>query len=99
MSVTRRSLIQSSAAASAWLATASRARAQARPVIKVGYMNDQSGAYRDITGPTGAACARQAVAEFTAGGRGFDVELIVGDHQNKADVASAIAGQWFDRDG
>jgi branched-chain amino acid transport system substrate-binding protein len=98
MSLTRRSLVQSSVAASL-LAVAPQARAQGRPVVRVGYMNDQSGAYRDITGPTGAACARQAIADFMTAGRSFDVELVVGDHQNKADVASAIAGQWFDRGG
>ncbi len=56
-----------------------------------------SGPYRDIGGPSGIACARQAVQDF--GPRGFAVEVVFADHQNKPDVASNIARQWFDRDG
>jgi len=53
--------------------------------------------YRDIAGETGAACARQAIAEF--GNQGFAVELIHADHQNKPDVGATITRQWYDRDG
>ena len=41
-----------------------RARAQSKPVIKIGVMNDQSGPYRDVNGPTGVICTKQAVQEF-----------------------------------
>ena len=77
------------------------ARAQvgptARPTIRLGVMNDQSGPYRDDGGPTGAVCVRQAVQEF--GDHGFTVEVLVADHQNKPDLGASIARQWFDRDG
>jgi branched-chain amino acid transport system substrate-binding protein len=72
------------------------ARAQ-RPLIRLGVMNDQSGPYRDDGGPTGAICARQAVQDF--GDHGFDIEVLVADHQNKPDIGAGIARQWFDRDG
>ena len=74
-----------------------RARAQARPVIKIGVINDQSGVYRDVNGPTSVACTRQAIQEFAAGG--FDVEVRVADHQNKPDIGAAITKQWIDQDG
>ncbi len=86
----------------ALLATAAAAPlvrpARAQPaVIKIGVLNDQSGVYRDISGPTSVACVRQAVEEF--GSKGFQVEVVSGDHQNKTDVGTTIARQWIDRDG
>lgn len=71
-------------------------RAQSAP-IKIGVLNDQSGPYRDNTGAGSVVCAQQAIAGF--GDRGFPVQLIVADHQNKPDVAVSIARQWFDQDG
>ena len=96
MAPTRRSLLVSATAA----ATAPRfpARAQA-PAIKIGVLNDMSGPYRDASGPTSAACVRQAVEEFRAARGGFEVEVVAADHQNKPDVGSNIARQWIDRDG
>ena len=71
-----------------------RARAQSRPVIKLGVLTDLSGPYKDSTGPGSVTMTRQAVQEF--GDKGFDVEIISADHQNKPDVGSAIARQWCD---
>ena len=90
MPMTRRALL---GAAGASAATAPRARAQKRPVLRIGVLTDMSGPYRDIAGPNGLACARQAVQEFDAGG--FDVEVLSADHQLKPDLAVAIAKQWF----
>ena len=74
-----------------------RARAQAANTVKIGVLTDMSGAYRDINGPVAVAATRLAAQEF--GNRGFAVEVIFADHQNKPDVAVSIARQWFDRDG
>jgi branched-chain amino acid transport system substrate-binding protein len=71
--------------------------ARARPVIKIGVMNDQSGPYRDVNGPTSVICTKQAVQEFAAAG--FDVEVLSADHQNKPDVAVSLAREWFDQRG
>jgi branched-chain amino acid transport system substrate-binding protein len=60
-------------------------------------MNDQSGVYRDLTGPTSVACTQQAVQEW--GDHGFAVDVLVADHQNKPDLAASIAKKWFDEDG
>ena len=96
MQLTRRAMIAGAVTAPS-LAPLGRARAQARPVIKIGVINDQSGPYRDVNGPTSVACTRQAIQEFAAGG--FDVEVVVADHQNKPDIAAAITKQWIDQDG
>ncbi|NOG73027.1 ABC transporter substrate-binding protein [Roseicella sp. DB1501] len=87
------------------LATAGASRlvhAQSRrpeETIRIGMLQDMSGPYRDISGPTSVVCARQAIREFTAAHPDVGVELLVADHQNKSDVGLSIARQWFDRDG
>ena len=90
MTLTRRTLV----AATAALPIA--ARAQTRPTIKIGVMNDMSGPYRDATGMGSVACTQHAVRQFNSAG--FDVQVLAADHQNKPDVGAAIARQWFDRD-
>jgi len=94
MPLTRRTALATTAAAALPLR---HARAQKRPVIKLGVLNDQSGPYRDVNGPTSVICTKQAVQEFAAGG--FDVEVLSADNQNKPDIAVSIARQWFDQDG
>jgi branched-chain amino acid transport system substrate-binding protein len=95
---TRRGIIAGAAATAAWGALPlSRARAQAANTIKIGVMNDQSGLYRDITGPGSTACVRQAIREMNA--LGFNVEVVEADHQNRPDVGANIVRQWIDRDG
>jgi len=67
-------------------------------VIKIGVMNDQSGTYADLAGPGSVVAARMAVEDFGAARKGMKVEILVGDHQNKPDVGSGIARQWYDVD-
>ncbi|MFI4951381.1 MAG: ABC transporter substrate-binding protein, partial [Caulobacterales bacterium] len=95
MKLSRRGLLGSAAALSA--VPLIRARAQDKPVIRIGVLTDLSGTYRDNTGPTSVACVHQAVEEFNAASHGFTVEVREADHQNKPDVASTIARQWFDQ--
>src|SRR5438045_7280239 len=68
-------------------------------VIKIGVLNDQSSLYADISGQGGAVAARMAVEDFGAAKKGMKVEVITADHQNKPEVGSSIARQWYDRDG
>ena len=67
-------------------------------VIKIGVMNDQSGTYADLAGPGSVIAARMAVEDFGAAKKGLKVEILVADHQNKPEVGSSIARQWFDVD-
>ncbi len=67
-------------------------------VVKIGVMNDQSGTYADLAGPGSVVAARMAVEDFGATKKGLKVEIVVADHQNKPDVGSSIARQWFDAD-
>jgi branched-chain amino acid transport system substrate-binding protein len=68
-------------------------------VIKIGVLNDQSGLYADLAGQGSVTAAKMAVEDF--GGKVGDVpiEVIFADHQNKPDVGSSIARQWYDADG
>ena len=94
MSLSRRGLLGTAAAASAIPLIG--ARAQVRPSIKLGVLTDLSGTYRDNTGPTSVAAAQLAIEEMKSH-LSFDVELISADHQNKPDVAASIARQWYDQ--
>ena len=67
-------------------------------VVKIGVLNDQSGLYADLAGPGSVVAARMAVEDFGAAAKGMKVEVVSADHQNKADVGSAIARQWYDAD-
>src|SRR5204862_4943237 len=67
-------------------------------VIKIGIMNDQSGTYADLAGPGSVVAAKMAIEDFGAAKKGLKVEVLVADHQNKPDVGSSIARQWFDAD-
>lgn len=99
MTIDRRTFVTGTLAA-ATLAPLSRARAQgaAKP-IKIGVITDMSGVYRDVSGPTTVACVEQAIAEFRSANPDIKVELLVADHQNKADVGLGIIRKWFDQDG
>src|SRR5678815_2836612 len=67
-------------------------------VIKIGVLNDQSSLYADISGQGAAVAARMAIEDFGAAKKGMKVEVIAADHQNKPEVGSAIARQWYDVD-
>jgi len=68
-------------------------------VVKLGVLNDMSSLYADISGAGSVEAARMAIADFGGTVNGKKIELISADHQNKPDVGSAIANQWFDNDG
>ncbi|HWN52327.1 MAG TPA: ABC transporter substrate-binding protein [Xanthobacteraceae bacterium] len=67
-------------------------------VVKIGVLTDMSSLYSDIGGAGSVAAAKLAVADFNAAAKGMKVEIVSGDHQNKPDVGSNIAGTWFDVD-
>ncbi|WP_029003476.1 ABC transporter substrate-binding protein [Azorhizobium doebereinerae] len=90
------------AAGSLLAAGAAQAQTPAAPLaVKIGVLNDQSGLYADLGGPGSVWAAKKAVADFlaTPAGKNLKVDVVFADHQNKADVGTAIARQWFDVDG
>jgi branched-chain amino acid transport system substrate-binding protein len=64
--------------------------------VKIGVMNDRSGTYADLSGEGSVVAARMAVEDFGAADKGINVTIISADHQNKPDIASNLARQWYD---
>jgi branched-chain amino acid transport system substrate-binding protein len=86
------------AAAAALLGLAATAQAQAQDnTIKIGVLTDMSSLYSDLAGPGAVTAVKMAVADFGDKVLGRKIEVISADHQNKPDVAAAIARQWFDQ--
>jgi branched-chain amino acid transport system substrate-binding protein len=67
-------------------------------VVKIGILNDQSGVYADFGGKSSVEAARMAVQDFGGKVLGAPIEIVSADHQNKPDLASSIARQWYDTD-
>lgn len=67
--------------------------------IKIGLLTDLSGVYSDVDGNGGAEAVKMAIADLGSQVNGKKVQFIVADHQNKADIASSKAREWFDQQG
>ena len=67
--------------------------------IRIGFITDMSGLYADLDGSAGATAIQMAIDDFKAKNPGLTIELLTADHQNKADIASAKAREWFDQKG
>jgi branched-chain amino acid transport system substrate-binding protein len=76
-------------------ASAQPAPTPAEPV-KLGMILDMGSLYADVTGPGSELAARMAVADFGGKVLGRPIEVVVADHQTKADIAASIATRWFD---
>jgi branched-chain amino acid transport system substrate-binding protein len=94
----KRKLLSIAAAAACALGGAAQAQIS-DGIVKIGVMNDMSGLYSDITGPGSLSAARMAVEDYVkATGSKLKIEVVGADHQNKPDVGSNVARQWFDTD-
>jgi branched-chain amino acid transport system substrate-binding protein len=93
-------LLKRTAAAAAIAAlVATGAQAQVSDgVVKIGVLTDMSSLYSDLSGAGSVLAARMAIEDSGVQKRGMKVELVSADHQNKPDVGSGIARQWYDVD-
>src|SRR5262249_45744252 len=66
--------------------------------VKIGVLTDMSSLYADATGVGSVIAAKMAAADFMKDHPNFKIEVISGDHQNKPDIGSQIANQWYDVD-
>ncbi len=62
----------------------------------IGIMNDQSGPYADLAGPSSVQAAHMAIEDFGGTVLGEKIELLVADHQNKVDIGLQIAREWYE---
>jgi branched-chain amino acid transport system substrate-binding protein len=66
--------------------------------VKIGVLNDMSSLYADIGGPNSLAAVKMAVEDSGLKAKGWTIEVLSGDHQNKPDIGVNIARQWIDSD-
>ena len=64
--------------------------------VKVGVLTDMSSLYADATGPGSVLAAKMAAADFMKDNPNVKVDVISGDHQNKPDIGTQLANQWYD---
>ncbi len=94
-----KAFFQSTLAAAALLAACGASAQISGDVIRIGSITDLSGPLADNDGPGGVEAIRMAVADFGGKVNGKPIEVLSADHQNKADIASAKAREWADRQG
>src|SRR6188508_1683269 len=64
--------------------------------VKIGVLTDNSGLYSDLGGAGSTLAAQMAVEDSGMAAKGWKIDLISADHQNKPDIATTIARQWID---
>ena len=64
--------------------------------IKIGVLTDNSGLYSDLGGAGSTLAAQMAVEDSGLAAKGWKIDVISADHQNKPDIATNIARQWID---
>ena len=75
--------------------TATGALAQDK-TIKIGNLTDMSGLYADVGGPGSTLAAQMAVEDSGLTKKGWKIDVIAADHQNKPDVGTTTTRQWID---
>ena len=70
--------------------------AWAQAPVRIGVLDDMSGIYAESSGPGVVTAANMAVSDFGGKVLGRPIEIVTGDHQNKADVALGLAREWYD---
>src|ERR1700730_7560078 len=66
--------------------------------IKIGVLNDMSSLYADIGGPNSVLAVKMAIEDSGLTKKGWKIDVLSGDHQNKADIGTNMTRQWIDVD-
>src|ERR1700691_3742293 len=67
-------------------------------IVNIGVLTDLSSLYADLGGPGSILAAQMAVEDGGLTKKGWTIDVISGDHQNKPDIGVGIARKWFDED-
>ncbi|QEW06433.1 ABC transporter substrate-binding protein [Nitrincola iocasae] len=67
--------------------------------VRIGYLADMSGTYRDLAGPNGLTALEMAVEDFGGQVNGAAIKIVSADDRNSPDVASSTVRQWVEADG
>ncbi|MBA2777928.1 ABC transporter substrate-binding protein [Billgrantia kenyensis] len=68
-------------------------------VVRIGVLTDMSGIYTDLSGEAAVEAVRMAVEDFGGEVNGVPIEVIYGDHRNRADTGASRAREWYNNDG
>ncbi|MFO7909122.1 MAG: ABC transporter substrate-binding protein [Halomonas sp.] len=66
--------------------------------VRIGYLADMSGTYRDLAGPGGEAAMEMAIEDFGGSVNGAPIEILSADDRNSADVGANTVREWIDQD-
>src|SRR5213080_1691536 len=91
------SLSRHAAAVVALAGLATPALAQDK-AVKIGVLNDMSSLYADIGGANSVVAVKMAVQDSGLLDKGWKIDVLSGDHQNKPDIGTNMARQWIDVD-
>ncbi|SEL19987.1 ABC transporter substrate-binding protein [Halomonas daqiaonensis] len=98
MTFSKKTLASSIALAAATL-MASGAQAQmSNDEVRIGYLADMSGTYRDLAGPGGLEALMMAVEDFGGTVNGVPIEVFSADDRNSADVGANTVRGWMDQE-
>src|SRR5690554_4430133 len=96
MTLIKKTLVNSIAiAVAATMATSAQAEISDGEV-RIGYLADMSGTYRDLAGPGGLEALRMAVEDFGGSVNGAAIEIFSADDRNSADVGASTVREWYD---
>src|SRR5690349_14536391 len=72
---------------------------QSQPPLKIGILGDMTGPFSAVSGKGSVIAAQMAIDDFGGTVLGRKIEILTGDHQNKADIGAAIAKRWYEAEG
>lgn len=96
MTLTKKCLASSIALATALAAGGAQAEIS-DDAVRIGYLADMSGTYRDLAGPGGLAALEMAVEDFGGSVNGTPIEVFSADDRNSADVGANTVREWVDQ--
>nr|WP_298250809.1 ABC transporter substrate-binding protein [uncultured Halomonas sp.] len=96
MTFNRKILASSIAVAAATLMATGAQAEMSDDAVRIGYLADMSGTYRDLAGPGGLEALQMAIEDFGGEVNGAPIEVLSADDRNSADVGANTVREWFD---
>ncbi|WP_027962188.1 ABC transporter substrate-binding protein [Halomonas halodenitrificans] len=96
MTFNRKILASSVAFAAATLMATGAQAEMSDDAVRIGYLADMSGTYRDLAGPGGLEALQMAIEDFGGEVNGTPIEVLSADDRNSADVGANTVREWFD---
>ncbi|MFD2199125.1 ABC transporter substrate-binding protein, partial [Halomonas beimenensis] len=97
MTFNKRTLAGAIAVATTALAGGTAQAQMSDDAVRIGYLADMSGTYRDLAGPGGLEALNMAVEDFGGEVNGVPIEVFSADDRNSADVGANTVREWIDQ--